>query len=138
MNDEYAFIYEFLEKNKELKNLFINQYFEKKFFNYLYNYGRISNEYKLQFLERFSNELKEDITNGIDIARFNNSWISDMAMRIIDDYRVFYYEDTIYRLRLELEQSKSRLDALRPSRELTLGRKITSFIKRVFRYDNAK
>ena len=110
------------EKNKDLKKLFLNQYFEKKFFNYLYNYGRIADEYKLPFLERFSQELKEDISRGIDLVKLNNRWIADMALRIMDDYKTFYYEDTIYRLKSEREQVNNRLNSLRNSAELQTGR----------------
>ncbi len=138
MNDEYAFIYDFLEKNKDLKKLFLNQYFEKKFFNYLYNYGRIADEYKLPFLERFSQELKEDISRGIDLVKLNNRWIADMALRIMDDYKAFYYEDTIYRLKSEREQVNNRLNSLRNSAELQTGRKITGYIKRILNNNYAR
>ena len=52
-------IFGYLSKDEELKNTFSGIYFWKKFNGYLWNYSRIDNSLKWEFLEHFSKEFKE-------------------------------------------------------------------------------
>lgn len=131
LRDEYSYIYNFLDANKSLKNIFINQYFEQKFLDYLKFYDNLVEQQKLAFLKILSLELSDDIAiKNIDIANFPNEWISDTALRIVDNYEMFYYEDTIYKLNKKLDDANHRLSIVKTSKENILGRKIANFIKR--------
>lgn len=124
MNEEYAFIHKFIDKHPDVKKEFMNEYFRKMFFNYMHTYERIADEYRLMFLERFAKELKEiQRSKEIDIAKYPDAWICGMSLRIMDDYRRFYYEDKIYRLKELLENAKQRLDKVYHSNEYIVGRK---------------
>lgn len=124
MNEEYAFIHNFMDEHPFVKENFMNEYFKKKFFNYMHTYERIADEYKLEFLERFSQELKETQNNKeINFAKMEDGWISSMSLRIMDDYKRFYYEDTLWKMQKKLENAQERLDRLRNSREIKVGRK---------------
>ncbi len=123
MNDEFKFIHDFVMAHEEVKENFMFEYFRKKFFNYMHTYGRIAEEYKLPFLERFSKELHETQESGeINLAKLDDEWLRNMSARIMDDYELFYYEDTIYRLEQELRNAQDRLGRLRSSNEMMVGR----------------
>ena len=101
----------------------------------MHTYERIADEYKLDFLKRFSDELKEvQDSDGIELAKIPDGWISSMALRIADDYKRFYYEDTIWKLKRLLEDAQSRLERVKTSNEMVTGRrnadKILKFLKR--------
>lgn len=132
MNDEYAFIRDFIEQHPDVKQHFMYEYFRKKFFNYMHTYERISDEYKLEFLARFADELKDMQSSGdIDLAKIPDSWISSMALRITDDYKRFYYEDTIWELKKNLENAQGRLERLKTSHEMVIGRKYADKILKI-------
>lgn len=124
MNEEFEFIHNFLKSNKYVEKNFMYEFFRKKFFNYMHTYNRISEEYKLQFLERFSTELKETQKSGeLDIGKIPDKWINEMSLRIMDDYKLFYYEDMKYRLTNKLNNAQMRLNTLKNSNEMIQGRK---------------
>jgi glycosyltransferase involved in cell wall biosynthesis len=76
MCEEYDFIKNYLNRNPELKSRYIYIYSLKKYHNYISTYNRIAVEYKLLFLNRFSDEFKQAIDKGeIDQNYFNlNEW----------------------------------------------------------------
>ncbi len=124
MNEEYAFIHDFILGHPFVKQNFLYEYFKKKFFNYMHTYERIADQYKLEFLERFSAELKEaQASKEIDFTKIPDSWIMSMTLRIADDYKRFYYDDTIWKLKKSLENAKERLKKVKDSAELQKGRK---------------
>ncbi|MGN0596903.1 MAG: glycosyltransferase family 2 protein [Ruminiclostridium sp.] len=134
MNEEYEFIHDFMMKHEEVKNNFMFEFFRKRFFNYMHTYSRIAEEYRLPFLERFSKELYDTQKSGeINISKIQDKWLSNMASRIMDDYRLFYYEDTTYRLENELKNARERLDILSNSKEFVKGKSITDRIKKFIR-----
>ena len=92
---------------------------------------RIAEEYKLPFLERFAKELKETQESGeINFSKLKDEWLQKMAARIMDDYQMFYYEDTIYRLEQELNDAKNRLERLKTSNEMKVGRTTADKIRK--------
>ena len=136
MNEEYAFIHSFIDEHPFVKEHFMYEYFRKKFFNYMHTYERIADEYKLEFLERFSNELKEAQESGeINFAKMEDKWISGMALRIADDYKRFYYDDTMWKLKKSLENAQERLGRVKNSNEMIKGRKLADRILRILKKD---
>ena len=131
MNEEYAFIHDFMMAHESVKENFMFEFFRKKFFNYMHTYDRIAEEYKLPFLERFAKELKETQESGeINFSKLKDEWLQKMAARIMDDYQMFYYEDTIYRLEQELNDAKNRLERLKTSNEMKVGRTTADKIRK--------
>lgn len=59
MCDEYMFIYNILKKQPFLYKKFIHIFYLKKFYNYMFTFNRIGDEYKEMFLERFSQEFND-------------------------------------------------------------------------------
>ncbi len=136
MNEEYAFIYEFIKKNPMVENNFMYEFFRKKFFNYMHTYDRIADQYKLDFLKRFSEELNSTQESGeIDLTKISDSRISSMALRIADDYKRFYYEDSIWKLKRALENAQERLEMVKMSNEMVAGRRNADKILRLLKKD---
>lgn len=134
MNEEYAFIYDFILKHPEVKAEFMNQYAIKKFFNYKHTYERVADEYKLEFLKRFSEEFNEmQESKVVDVYNLSNPWVSEMVGRIMDNYKLFHYEDTLYRMNAKLESAQRRLQTLEQSKEMEKGRKIASLFHKFTR-----
>lgn len=131
MSNEYDFIYKFLNEHIDIKQKYFKIYFIKRFFNCMTTYNRISNENKLLFLENFSQDLKNLIEeNDLKIDTLNDVWVQNMVERIIDDYKLFFYEDLHYKLTLKIERLQEALFKLQNSNELQIGHKIRNAIKR--------
>lgn len=62
--NEYKYIRNFLEKNKDLKEKYIYMFSLKKFHNYNFTLERIAQEFKLEFLKYYANDFKLSIENG--------------------------------------------------------------------------
>lgn len=65
MCDEYDYILKFLEKDNERLKKFFPYFVVKKYDNYLFTYNRIGDEFKLEFLQRFSREFNEYKAKGL-------------------------------------------------------------------------
>ena len=63
MNEEYRFIYEFLDSHPDLKERFIFVYSMQRFRNYFWTYSKIDRKFKGEYLERMSAELNEAARN---------------------------------------------------------------------------
>ena len=134
MNEEYNFIREFLFSHNDIKDKLMMPYFYKRFFNYMHTYERIAEEYKLDFLMQFSKELHESYESGrFNIFDIPDEWVRGIIARIYDDYRQFYYEDTIWKLERKLDDANCRLSKVRNSRELVIGRKYADRILHLLR-----
>ncbi len=132
MNEEYAFIFDFIMKHPVVKKEFLNQFIVKKFFNYMYTYERIAEEYKLEFLKRFSEEFNElQASQVVNIYKLPNQWVTQMLGRIMDNYQLFYYDDTIFRLSGQLENAQMRLGKLKKSNEMLVGGKIAGVFRKI-------
>lgn len=130
MNEEFEFIHDFMEAHEEVKENFMYEFFRKKFFNYMHTYARISEEYKLPFLERFAQELNQmEEKKEINLAKIPDRWVASMCSRIVDDYKIFYYEDTIFRLNKKLDDARERFERLENSIELKKGRKYANKVR---------
>ena len=134
MNEEYAFIFDFILKHPTVKKEFLNEFVIKKFFNYMYTYERIAEEYRLEFLKRFSEEFNQlQSSQIINIYNLQNQWVISMLVRIMDNYQLFYYDDTIYRANARLENAQMRLSVLKNSNEMIVGRKIAGIYRKIMR-----
>lgn len=90
---EYAYIYEFLKKNPQLKQKFQKYYYCKKFDNYFYCYRQVAPEYRKEFLMKFSDEFKNDISkNEIDKIVFGESRLN--LLNEIVNYPDEFYKST--------------------------------------------
>lgn len=90
MKDEYDFIWDYLNKNPELKEKFIGVYYYKKFHNYIFNFNRIDIKFKKEFLQLFSKEFKiAQKRNEIDYTLFLPSDVKKLK-RIINNPMKFY------------------------------------------------
>ena len=112
MCDEYKYIREFIEKNPDIKKHYLKVFLVKKYFNYMYTYKRIANEFKIQFLERFAKEFNDSLQNHeFDDSLMDWSEMSKLK-RIMADPKQFYYDDEIWCLNqkvLELVNYKNYL-----------------------------
>lgn len=97
MCDEYKFIGEFLERNPALKKRFTKVFLVKKFYNYMYTYNRIADEYKIDFLKRFSEEYNLSYKKG-EFKKNDLLYQADMLklLRIMEDPEQYYYDDVIW------------------------------------------
>lgn len=136
MNEEYAFIHDFIDKHPVVKQNFLYEYFRKKVFNYFHTYERIADEYKLDFLKRFSQELNEAQDSGeFELAKIPDKWLSSMVLRVADDYERFYYEDTTWKLRQALNDAQNRLEKVKTSNEMIVGRRNADKILKLLKRD---
>ena len=128
MNKEYDYIFDFINNHKNVKE-YIVQYFSKKYYNYMYTYNRIAPEFKLPYLKRFSEELQYAQANKIvDLYHYPDNYVASMCLRIMDDYKCFYLQDSIYRYETRIADAKERLAKLRASNELRVGRRLADKI----------
>ncbi|MDE6123898.1 MAG: glycosyltransferase, partial [Eubacterium sp.] len=106
---EYAYIYEFLDKNPQLKQKFQKYYYSKKFDNYFYCYRQVAPEYRREFLAKFSDEFKNDLSkNEIDKTVFGESK-TNLLLEIVEHPDVFYentknMDDVSYDLKISQEE----------------------------------
>lgn len=122
--EEYKFLKDFLENHAELGEIYYKNYFEKKFFNYMNSYKRISNEYKLEFLEKVSKEFENDLNNPLIKLESIDPWVYKQVNRIIDSPKLFYIENELYDLNEEYKKTHEKLLRIRNSKEFKKGIKI--------------
>lgn len=82
MKHEYDFIYKILEKHRDLKEIFIKEYYKAKYNNYIFTILRIDKKFRKEFNQVFYEDFKQAIENKeIDYNLFNttdtekNFWI---------------------------------------------------------------
>lgn len=93
MCDEYTFIGSFLDKHTELPLTTRRMYHRIRYGNYLWNFNRIADEFKLEFLERFRQDFKAPFEQGLISAPEFNSREIDIVRRIIDSPKDFYFKN---------------------------------------------
>ncbi|MGN0989805.1 MAG: glycosyltransferase family 2 protein, partial [Eubacteriales bacterium] len=108
MCDEYAYIEKFMRAHPRVESRFSKVFLVKKYFNYMYTYGRIADEYKIDFLKRFADEFRA----SKDAGEFDDTLLypNDMAKlkRIMKDPEQFYYDDTIWCLNRKYTELSDR------------------------------
>jgi len=95
---EYDFIYEFLNKNPQLKEKFIKIFSLMKFQNFRYNLNRIAPKFHEEFIQHFSSEFKKSFERGeIDRALFSKfEWC--ILNEIVGDPKKYYEDNAQNRL----------------------------------------
>ncbi len=108
MCDEYDYILNFLKKDDRRLKKFFPYYLVKKYDNYLFNYNRIGEEFRLEFLKRFSSEFNAYIKEGVfdDIA-FSKSKLQ--TLKVIVDSPEYYFYTHDYELKHYKCQSDLRI-----------------------------
>ena len=89
---EYQYIKQFLENNPELKDIYIYIYSLKKYHNFQFTLRRIGEEYRLEFLQHFSNEFSEAKKNGELDKKLFTPYEWKTLNRIIDDPKRYYHD----------------------------------------------
>lgn len=64
MNDEYAYIRDFMRENPKFEERFLGVYSFRRYHNYVNSYHRVGEEFKELYLERFQEEFQEAMSNG--------------------------------------------------------------------------
>ncbi len=141
--EEYAFIEKILRSNPEKERKLIKIFQKKKFDNCLYHYGRVGDEFKMDFLRRMSDEFKAARARGeLDESLFFGSGYPNLC-DIMDKTEAFYLrtanqesaknpEQKIMMLEYKCKGLQQELQKIKNSRSYKLGRAIT-FIPRKFR-----
>jgi glycosyltransferase involved in cell wall biosynthesis len=128
MCDEYDYIEDFLERNPSIKARHIDTFIHKRYWNYMFSYERIAKEHKQLFLKRMSMDFSK---HQKQVVLMDDKHVKDMVLRIIDDSDLFYYEDTLHRLKKLKEEKEALLKKIRSSNEMKRGKKITAFARKL-------
>ncbi len=126
--DEYKFIKEFVKSKQNFGDYYFVKYVEKKLYNYLHSYKRIADEYKLEFLEKISDEFAEDINDPDFRIEMIDPWVFTQINRIIDSPLLFYIEDGFYNYQREYDRVHEQLVTVRNSEEFKKGLKIKKIL----------
>lgn len=102
MCEEYEYIEEFLRNHPKIQDDLYTIFLVKKYYNYMYTYKRINDEFKIGFLERFAFEFLEPVKSGTLSENTVDPHIFQIITRIIDNPKKFYYTDTIWVLQHKL------------------------------------
>ena len=124
MCDEYAFIEDFLRKDKKLYDELVGVFLVKKFFNYMYTYKRIAEEHKLDFLNRFADDFRGPLADGLIADQFVGPYVKGMILRIVKNPEIFYYEDTIWQYQHKVMDSIIKIEKRDSNRFYALFKKI--------------
>lgn len=87
MCDEYSFIRNIIAENEGRLDHLLGVYVMKMFGNYMATYNRVDPQYKLIFLERFHEDMKNAIESGeIDFSLFDEGTSKEIESIAADDY----------------------------------------------------
>lgn len=117
---EYQAIYSFLAKNKELESFYKRAVVYKQFFHYIWNYNRIDDGYKADFITRFCKEFQKFNEDGLANKKlFGDKWI--IYQKVISSP----LECAIALSRLRIDFFEKRVKSTRASMSYKIGRVIT-------------
>ncbi len=141
--EEYAFIEQILRAHPEKEAALIRIFQKKKFDNCLYHYGRVGDEFKMDFLRRMGDEFKAARAAGeLDSSLFIGSGWPNLC-DIMDRPDAFYVrttEDSVAvtpeqkytRMEQKYKAAQQELEKIRNSRSYKIGRRIT-FLPRMIK-----
>ncbi len=110
MNDEYAYIMDFLNEHPEFKKRYIGVYSFKRYHNYVASFYRVGEEYKDIYMERFQKEFIQADKQG---ELYEEVFTPDewrLIQILLKDWKAYVYEERIYRLTLEKDGEIDRLN----------------------------
>lgn len=137
MNVEYDHIRNILSKDEELWERFKYMYWYKKYHSYWMTVMRIGDEYKREYVERFSAEFKRALDkHELDQSVFTaNTWSN--IMFLIKDPEGFYYakalfgNDEVAQLKQKNKKLSDELSKLKHSTSYKLGRGLTKIPRKI-------
>lgn len=95
--DEYEFIGDFLEMHPEFPLSTRKMYYRMMYGNYLWTLKRISDDFKAEFIDRFSRDFQEPLRQGfITTPEFSNREISTIQ-KIVNHPQKYYHEISHYK-----------------------------------------
>ncbi len=144
MNVEYDHIRDILMKYPELWERFKGMYWYKKYFNYMGTVDRIGEEYKEEYIKRFSAEFRRGVDKGeVDKTLFSDiSWAKIQMIisnpqayyqtRVMPPIRERRLQAHVERLQKRNQQLSEELSCMKSSVSYRLGR-ILTFLPRKIR-----
>lgn len=126
--DEYEYMTNIFNSHPEFGQEHYKRFLEKKYFNYMNSYNRISEEYKIEFLERMSKEFTADIKHPKFNPAMLDSWIFQQISRIIDSPKLFYIEDGMYTYQAKYNEVHDELMKVRNSYEFKKGLRVKKLL----------
>lgn len=140
INDEYAFIREFLAERPELEAKLMPIFCVKKYDNYDFTYHRVGEEFKLEYIQTFAEEFRQHREEGLlDEALFEpGRWVKIIRiMQSPETYHSMMLEEQIEKpLTVELlleenEYLRNEMMALRQTASYRIGSAITWVPRRI-------
>lgn len=128
MNDEYAFIMDFLNAHPEFKKRYLGIYYFKCYHNYIASLYRVGEEYKDAYMERFQREfLEADRRGELEEEVFTpEEW--ELVQVLLEDRQKYVKAERIYRTWIEqkwrIEGLERELNEVRSSTSYRVGKKL--------------
>ncbi len=130
MCEEYDYIRKFLSQRKSIEKKLAPVCAYWRYRNYMFTLNRIADEYKLEFLQKFSDDFKKiDLNGELDKKIYNQQEINQLLF-IINNPRKFYYT-RIY----EFNDKKITLEELL-KQNITLNYKIDDLNRKIQNISN--
>ena len=123
MNEEYEYIRTILERDPEIWNRFKYTYTLRKFHNCRFILDRVAHEYKKEYIETISNDLRKSAENGeIDRDCYTESeW--NVLQQLMNDPEEYYYKNYAPKDQSKkIAEISSELDAIKNSTTYKVGK----------------
>lgn len=140
MNDEYAHIHEFMEAHPELKKRFMDEYTRKRYYNYQFTYGRVGDEYKIEYIQRFAEEFKQAEKLGELNEKVFTPFAWEQLQFIMNDPVGYHYyckfdvkelEKEIRVQKKKVRTLRKRIKNLKASKTYKIGQAVTYLPKKI-------
>lgn len=122
MNDEYAYIHDFLDAHPKFKERYVGVYSFKRYHNYVNSYKRVGEEFKDIYMERFQKEMQE----ANDLGELKEGCFTEREWKLIqillENWKAYVWAEKLHCEMLELEAETRRLNE-----ELDLLKHSTTF-----------
>lgn len=109
MCDEYAYIENLPQIKEHMDPEIYRGFVSKKYFNYMYTYKRIADEYKISFLRRFADDFRGIVESGKLEDTIEDGEICGIIRRIVEDPEQFYYDDTVWVIQHKISEAEIKL-----------------------------
>lgn len=109
MNEEYAYIYRFLEEHPKFKERFIGVYSFRRYHNYITSYKRIGEEFKELYLKRFQEEMQEADRRGELLEKEFTEREWKLLQILLKNRQAYVWAEMLHCEMLGLEQDNRNL-----------------------------
>lgn len=128
MNDEYAYIHEFLESHPKFKERYIGLYSFKRYHNYIVSYKRVGEEFKELYMQRFQQEMQE----ADDLGELKEEYFTKREWKLIqillESWKAYVWAEQLHCEMLGLEGEnrmlREELEAIKGSTTFKVGHTI--------------